>query len=79
MLKDIGIVTLVACLIAVIAAIVGGMVVVFGDPGALSFEDYLKAMVGFVAGLGLLGIGRGIHLGARDETVISARNRRAHV
>lgn len=79
MFKDVGLVTAVACAIAVIAAVVGGAVVIWGEPGALSFQDYLVAMAGFVAGLGLVGIGRGIHLGQRDEVAISDKRRRAHV
>jgi hypothetical protein len=79
MFREVGIVTLLSCVIAVIAAVVGGAVVVFGDPGALTFDAYLKAMAGFVAGLGLLGIGRGIHLGARDQEISRAKRDRAHV
>lgn len=79
MFKTVGIVTLVACTIAVIAAVIGGLVVIIGPSGALSFEDYLNDMAKFVAGLGLLGIGRGIHLAARDTEIARAKQLRAHV
>jgi hypothetical protein len=59
-MNDIPIVTYVACVIVVIAALVGGAVVIWGDPGALSYGDYLKDMAGFTVGLGLVGVGRGI-------------------
>jgi hypothetical protein len=48
-------------LLTLIAAIVGGVVVIWGDPGALSFEDYIEILGGFAVAHGLLGIGRGIN------------------
>lgn len=56
-----------ACIVAltVIAAVAGAAVVVFGDPGALPFDQYLKYMAGYAAALGLLGIGRGIRAHAK--------------
>jgi hypothetical protein len=79
MFREIGLVTLVTCVIAVLAALVGGAVVVWGSPGALSFDTYLKDMAGFVAGLGIVGVGRGIHLGQRARAVGETRRTRAHV
>lgn len=56
-------VTIVA--LTIVAAVAGAAVVVFGDPGALSFENYLKYMGAYAGALGLLGIGRGIRAGAK--------------
>lgn len=46
----------VATILAIIFALVGGVVVIVGTAG-LSFEEYLKAMTVMI---GLLGIGRGM-------------------
>jgi heme A synthase len=56
-----------ACIVilTILAALVGGAVVIWGEPGALSFEDYLKSMAMFAGALGLLGIGRGIRANAK--------------
>lgn len=59
--------TFTACIITVIAALAGAAVVVWGDPGALSFKDYLSAMSVFVIGIGLLGIGRGVRAGLKAQ------------
>lgn len=46
--------------VTLIVAVVGGVVVIFGDPGALTFENYIKDLTGLGVANGLLGIGRGI-------------------
>jgi hypothetical protein len=58
--------------LTLIFALVGGAVVIWGDPGALSFETYVKIMGAFVIGHGLLGIGRGIHSGLINQARIEA-------
>lgn len=52
--------TFTSVVLTVIFALVGGAVVIWGDPGALSFDDYMKSMAGFAVAQGFLGIGRGI-------------------
>lgn len=52
--------TIFLCTITLVYAVVGGAVVLWGDPGALSFEKYGELLLGFAGALGLLGIGRGI-------------------
>lgn len=49
--------------LAFLVAVVGGAVVVFGDPGALSFESYTDTLSKFAIGVGLLGVGRGVRSG----------------
>jgi hypothetical protein len=56
-------VTVVA--LTIIAAVAGAAVVIWGDPGTLSFENYLKYMGAYAVSLGLLGIGRGVRAGAK--------------
>jgi hypothetical protein len=58
-------------LLTLIAAIVGGVVVIWGDPGALSFEDYIKILGGFAVAHGLLGIGRGINANGKAQAAAS--------
>ena len=53
--------------LTVVAAAVGGAVVIWGKPGVLSFQEYLKYMSGYAAALGLLGIGRGIRASSKDS------------
>lgn len=53
-------VTIFLCSITVVYALIGGAVVIWGHPGALSFDEYTKFLIGFAGALGLLGIGRGI-------------------
>ena len=52
--------TIFLCALTLIYAIVGGAVVIWGDPGALSFDQYGKYLLGFAGALGVLGVGRGI-------------------
>jgi hypothetical protein len=52
--------TILAGILVVVAAGVGGAVVIWGKPGALSFEQYLDLMKNFAIAVGILGIGRGI-------------------
>lgn len=52
--------TVCMVILLLIAAVVGGAVVIWGDNGALSFEQYLNDLGRFAIGLGLLGIGRGV-------------------
>ena len=52
--------TIFLCTLTLIYAVVGGAVVIWGDPGTLSFEDYSKGLIGFAGALGILGVGRGI-------------------
>lgn len=52
--------TIFLCSLTLIYAVVGGAVVIWGDPGALSFEQYGKLLVGFAGALGILAVGRGI-------------------
>jgi hypothetical protein len=57
-------------MLTLIVAVVGGAVVIWGDPGALSFKDYATILAGFAAGHGLLGIGRGIKAGAENSAAL---------
>jgi hypothetical protein len=52
--------TLMTVLLVLIAAVAGAGVVIWGDPGALSFEKYLDLLKNFAIAVGVLGIGRGI-------------------
>lgn len=52
--------TIFACGLTVIYAVTGAIVVVWGDPGALSFAEYGERLRDFAIAIGLLGIGRGI-------------------
>lgn len=54
-------------LLTLIAAIVGGAVVIWGHPGALSFEQYIAILGGFAVAHGLLGIGRGINSSGKAQ------------
>lgn len=56
-------VTIVA--LSVVAGLAGAAVVIWGNPGTLSFAEYLKYMGEYAGGLGLLGIGRGIRAHAK--------------
>lgn len=57
--------TMTIVLLTVIAALAGAAVVIWGNPGTLSFADYLKYMGEYAAAIGLLGIGRGIRAHAK--------------
>ena len=52
--------TIFLCAVTAIYTVVGGAVVIWGDPGALSFEEYGNKLVWFAGALGILGVGRGI-------------------
>ena len=52
--------TIFACGLTAVYAVVGGALVIWGDPGALSFDQYGDTLVKFAGAIGLLGIGRGI-------------------
>lgn len=56
-----------ACVVflTILAAVTGAAVVIWGDPGTLSFENYLKYMGEYALALGVLGIGRGIRSSAK--------------
>lgn len=41
-------------------ALTGAAVVLWGDPGALSFNEYGDKLVWFAGAFGVLGVGRGI-------------------
>jgi hypothetical protein len=59
--------TYLAATLTVIAAVFGGLVVLFGSghgSDGLTFNQYLDAMSKFVIGIGILGVGRGL-LGRR--------------
>lgn len=62
---------LMAGLVA-IAAVVGGAVVVWGPPGALSFESYLDSLKGFATAVGLLAVGRGVKAGIENHAVVNS-------
>lgn len=72
MLDNIPIVTIVSAVIAIIAAVAGAAVVIFGHPGALSFDGYLNDMAKFVGGLGLVGLGRGISIGLKSHHAVTS-------
>jgi hypothetical protein len=52
--------TIMTAGLVLIAAVAGAGVVIWGDPGALSFEEYLDLLKNFAIAVGVLGIGRGI-------------------
>ncbi len=60
--------TLIIGVVFVIVTIVGGVLVIFGEAGTLSFEDYLDKLVTFALAAGILGAGKAIKkgLGAQD-------------
>src|SRR4051812_28224897 len=64
--------TFTTLMLVVIAAIVGGVVVIWGHDGALSFNQYLDALKGFAIAVGLLGIGRGVKAGIENGAAFSA-------
>lgn len=68
MIKDAGILTYALIALTGIVAIVGGAVVIWGHPGALSFDDYIRTLEGFAASIGLLGIGKGVALNGAART-----------
>ena len=52
--------TLMIGALVLIAAGVGGAVVIWGHDGALSFDKYLDLLKNFALAVGILGVGRGI-------------------
>ncbi len=52
--------TIFLCAITALYAVIGGAIVIWGDPGALSFNEYGDKLVWFAGALGILGIGRGV-------------------
>lgn len=63
-MRDLPIATIVLAALAVIVAVVGGIIVVLGPQhGAdgLTFNEYVDALSKFAIGVGLLGVGRGLH------------------
>jgi hypothetical protein len=52
--------TIMTAGLVLIAAVAGAGVVIWGDPGALSFQEYLDMLKNFAIAVGVLGIGRGI-------------------
>jgi hypothetical protein len=65
-----GPVTVLMVAIVVVVAVAGAAVAVV-NPDALTFAQYLDDMEKFAIALGILGVGRGIHLAGRD--VVAAR------
>jgi hypothetical protein len=59
--------------LTVIIAIVGGAVVIWGHPGALSFNDYIGAMWKFALAAGVLGVGRGVKSGLENSAAASGK------
>lgn len=57
--------TVVLVALVVIAALVGGGVVIWGEPGALTFKQYLDDLEKFAIAVGILSIGRGVRSGAK--------------
>lgn len=64
--------TILLLVLVLIAALVGGGVVIWGRPGALSFENYLGDLKDFAFAVGLLGVGRGIKAGLENHALLSA-------
>lgn len=56
--------------LTVIVAVVGGAVVIWGKNGALSFDEYVKALAAFALAHGILGVGRGINSGLTNHAAI---------
>jgi hypothetical protein len=52
--------TLMTAGLVLIAAVAGAGVVIWGEDGALSFQQYLDLLKNFAIAVGVLGIGRGI-------------------
>ena len=57
--------TFCVVILTVVAAVGGMAVVIWGDPGTLTFENYLKYMGEYAIALGVLGVGRGIVAGQK--------------
>lgn len=58
----------VLVVIVVVIIVIAGAVVTIVNPDQLTFEEYLKYLVGAAGGAGLLGIGRGIRKQGQPET-----------
>lgn len=70
--KSISWATVMTVILVAIAALVGGAVVIWGHPGALSFQDYLNDLQKFAVAVGLLAIGRGVKSGLENHALLSA-------
>lgn len=70
--KSISWATVLLGALVVIAACVGGGVVIWGPPGALSFQEYLNDLKGFAVAVGVLGIGRGVKAGLENHALLNA-------
>jgi hypothetical protein len=58
--------------LTIVAALVGGAVVIWGNPGALTFNEYLDYMWKFAGAIGILGIGRGVKAGLENHGAVSS-------
>jgi hypothetical protein len=58
--------TALMVLLCLIVAGVGGVVVIFGDEGALTFQEYVNVLQKFAIAIGLLAVGRGVRSGLRS-------------
>lgn len=56
-----------------VIAVVGGAVVIWGHPGALSFDSYVNAMWKFALAAGVLGVGRGVKAGLENSSASSTQ------
>jgi hypothetical protein len=63
--------TIIMGALVLIAAAVGGAVVIWGKPGALSFQEYLNMLKTFAVAVGILGVGRGIASYGRQSSQAS--------
>lgn len=54
--------------ITILVAVVGGAVVIWGNPGALSFDDYLNDVLKFAGAVGLVTIGGGLSAAAAKKS-----------
>lgn len=59
--------TFTMVVLVIVAAITGACVVIWGNPGALNFKDYIQYLSEFAGAVGLLGVGRGIRAGLKDR------------
>jgi hypothetical protein len=55
--------TFTVVFVTFVASVVGAGVVIWGDEGALSFEQYLDLLTKFAIGNGILAVGRGVRSG----------------
>jgi hypothetical protein len=67
MAKNLSWVTIGVILLTTVIAIVGGAVVIWGHPGALSFQEYIDTMWKFAVAVGIVGVGQGIKSGLENQ------------